>query len=186
MKFALTVLSCVVATQALSNVTLVEWQGCPDCTKYGEGLVSKGLDKGLGPLMNMTVLFIAGHHPGIFADPQFLPFAACAQDVGGDVDYTWYKVLTCANPGEQIETCCKKVNLPADQYTTIHSCMANTTRSATLVTDMNKRASATASDYPWAIVDGKTMPEPDTHRDDITPTIEAVCSASQSKPEACQ
>ena len=186
MNYVLAVLCCVVATQA-TNVTFVEWQGCPDCTKFGDDFVARGLDKDLGVMMDFTVLYIAGHHPGVVADPQFLPFAACAQDVPRfGSNFTWYKVLNCANPGELIETCCKKVGLSETQYTAIHSCMANTTRSAALVTEMNSRAAATASDYPWSIVDGKAMPEPDTHGDNAGPTIQEICNDNWHVPEACK
>eukprot|EP01060_Flectonema_neradi_P031874 TRINITY_DN4947_c5_g1_i1.p1 TRINITY_DN4947_c5_g1~~TRINITY_DN4947_c5_g1_i1.p1 ORF type:complete len:192 (+),score=44.03 TRINITY_DN4947_c5_g1_i1:50-625(+) len=191
MKSFMSVLCMASAALAAVPATLIEWQGCPDCTKYGDGLVSEGLDKKLGPLMNLTVLYIDGHHPGVKADPKFSPFAACAQHVlKTDVNYTWYSVLACANPGKTIEECESSTGFEPSRSDLVSKCIANSSLSDGLVSAMHKKASSMANDYPWAIVAGKTMPEPDTHRDDIKPFIAAVCedapkSVSAATP-ACQ
>ena len=59
------------------NVTIIEWQGCPDCTRYGDGLVAQGLKLGLGTIMDLTVHFRSGSHPGIDSDPALQPWVAC-------------------------------------------------------------------------------------------------------------
>ena len=191
MKSLIAMLCAVGTVSAGVPAMLIEWQGCPDCTRYGDGLVTEGLNKKLGPLMNLTVLYIDGHHPGIKADPKFSPFAACAQYVSTtDVDYSWYSVLACANPGKTISECEKSTGFNSSHSTLINNCIANSTLSGKLVTQMHSKASSLASDFPWAIVAGKTMPEPDTHDDKIKPFIDTVCenapkSAAAATP-ACQ
>merc|ERR1719313_1261285 len=94
-------------------VRLIEWQGCPDCTKYGDGIVKHGLKKGLGTIMQFSALFSKGGHPGRNNDPNLHAWVACSNSVVGssDSNYAWYQVAqhrpsdagpglvaACANP----------------------------------------------------------------------------------------
>eukprot|EP00928_Gymnodinium_smaydae_P065729 TRINITY_DN48825_c0_g1_i1.p1 TRINITY_DN48825_c0_g1~~TRINITY_DN48825_c0_g1_i1.p1 ORF type:complete len:201 (-),score=37.29 TRINITY_DN48825_c0_g1_i1:137-739(-) len=185
-------LQLVVGACTLVNVTLIEWQGCPDCTQYGDGLVRDGLTQGLGEIMNLSVYFKIGSHPGIDSDPALHPWVACANSVTGDLDkqYFWYRVVACANPGKTVEDCIHEVNMPSALVTPIRQCMQDSEKAGALVDAMHKYGGQ-FQDYPWPLIEGKAVvPEPDMHHDDIAPLIKAVCASASAAgvstmPRAC-
>lgn len=173
-------------------VTLIEWQGCPDCSKYGDGLVQDGLKKGLGKVMGLSVFLRSGAHPGIANDPDYQPWVACANNVTGtsDDEYWWFQVAACANPGRTVQECIKSTKMPASLVEPIQQCMSDTDRASMLVAATH-RVGDTYKDFPWPLIGGKaSLPEPDTHGDNIGPLIKAVCEQAASSgavqlPEAC-
>mmetsp|Transcript_52424 Transcript_52424/g.150291 ORF Transcript_52424/g.150291 Transcript_52424/m.150291 type:complete len:205 (+) Transcript_52424:68-682(+) len=181
----------LVATSRIP-VSLIEWQGCPDCTVYGDGLVNSGLKRGLGTILSMIAYFKEGSHPGIESDPSLHPWVACANNVTGDKDaeYWWYRVAMCANPGQTVESCIDSINMPADLVEPIRECTNDPSKSSKLVNDMHLYGNEFQR-FPWPLRDGKAcLPQPDTHGDDITPLIQVVCklagdSGISPLPPAC-
>eukprot|EP00933_Yihiella_yeosuensis_P073833 TRINITY_DN8259_c0_g2_i1.p1 TRINITY_DN8259_c0_g2~~TRINITY_DN8259_c0_g2_i1.p1 ORF type:complete len:208 (-),score=38.95 TRINITY_DN8259_c0_g2_i1:126-749(-) len=185
---ALSVLASLSAVGAYrltrTPVTLIEWQGCPDCSKYGDELVEKGLKKGLGEIMELHVYLKTGSHPGIQNDPMYHPWVACANNITGasDKQYYWFQVAACANPGKTIDSCISDVGMPSALVAPVKACMSDTARSTALVEESAKIGNS-YNDYPWPLVNGfASLPEPDTHDDNIEPLIRAVCKDSQAKP----
>lgn len=180
------------ASASLVPVRMIDWQGCPDCTKYGDGLVKLGLKKGLGSIMNMQAFLTEGSHPGIASDPRLHPWVACGNNVSGAADpgYFWYQVAACANPGKTVADCVEAVGATAEQVKPIYDCMDGPA-AAQLVAAMHQQA--TGFEYfPWASVGEQVMKEPDLHGDNIRPLIAAVCKQAAASlgtaallPEAC-
>eukprot|EP00747_Dinoflagellata_sp_TGD_P212707 gnl/TRDRNA2_/TRDRNA2_85768_c0_seq1.p1 gnl/TRDRNA2_/TRDRNA2_85768_c0~~gnl/TRDRNA2_/TRDRNA2_85768_c0_seq1.p1 ORF type:complete len:255 (-),score=43.62 gnl/TRDRNA2_/TRDRNA2_85768_c0_seq1:122-886(-) len=175
-------------------VTMVELQGCPDCSTYGDRLVAQGLKKGLGAIMDMKVYYVQGHHAGIDFDPQLHSWVACSQDMGAnspvaqDSTYMWYQVTACSNPGKKIDDCIHETGMPNTMVNAIKSCVNNHARQQALVTKMQSDQATKVVSFPWAIVDGVSLPEPDENGNDVTPLIALVCAKAgwPATTEACR
>lgn len=149
-----------------------------------------GISKGIGTIMDMQVYWRQQTHPGVPVIKQLQPFAACAQYLYPNSDtYDWFVAASCMDSGQtSYSSCVSKANIPSKELTAITICMKNTTESGNLVKEMNaKAANNPGSRWPWVIVDGVTMPEPDEHGDDPTPMIDAICKdfSGTNKPAAC-
>merc|ERR1719265_1617735 len=81
----------------ISQVLLVEWQGCPDCTRYGDDLVKNGLEQGLGDLMELKVVFAPGSHMLKNPDPNLHKWVACGNKVVGNLTI-WLLQCTASFP----------------------------------------------------------------------------------------
>eukprot|EP00416_Gambierdiscus_australes_P045135 CAMPEP_0171105494 /NCGR_PEP_ID=MMETSP0766_2-20121228/62803_1 /TAXON_ID=439317 /ORGANISM="Gambierdiscus australes, Strain CAWD 149" /LENGTH=211 /DNA_ID=CAMNT_0011566355 /DNA_START=32 /DNA_END=664 /DNA_ORIENTATION=+ len=173
-------------------VTLIEEQGCPDCTMYGDRLVEAGLKKGLGAVISLSVRLCSRAHPGIKNDPDFHPWVACANDVMGDFDrdYWWFQVAACANPGQTIDACIKSTGMPVSLVQPIRDCMNDELRASALVAAMHHFGDSYHG-FPLPLINGNaSLPEPDKHGDDVEPLISAICSQAGASglplPHACR
>jgi len=162
------------------RVEIFEWQGCPDCVVFGERLSTFGLQRGLGKIMNLTVSFREGTHPGIDYDSKLHAWAACASKIDidqKDVDGYWYQTIACAHSrSESIEKCLHHVNMPSNLSAPMLSCVKGA--SADKLVEAMHAYSATIDDFPWVLVNSKAMPPPDEHEDRVEPVIREICRAA--------
>lgn len=140
--------------------------------------------------MDMQVYFRQQTHPGVPVIKQLQPFTACAQHLFPSSNtYNWFVAASCMDDGHtSYASCVSKANIPSKELTAITNCMNNATESGSLVKDMNtKAANNPGPAWPWVLVKGVTMPEPDMHGDDPTPMIDAICKdfSGAKKPAAC-
>jgi hypothetical protein len=139
-------------------------------------------------MVEMTVLFKSGFHPGVIGLKELQPWTACAQDIypANSTDYVWFFAVSCMDDyHSDYQSCLKQTAVPSDQIKAIEGCMNDTSRSSALVSTMNQAAmSGPGRAWPWVVVQGQSLPEPDMHHDDITPFVKAVCAAWTGKPAA--
>ena len=87
---------------------------------YGENLVNKGLDKGIGSLIDLKMYLQSKAHPGYPYDGPLHSWVACANNVTSEApQYYWYVVASCANAAHDtkktFEECAGKVPAAAVQ-----------------------------------------------------------------------
>jgi hypothetical protein len=130
-------------------------------------------------MTTLTVLFRKQPHPAVRVIPEEQPFTACAQHLfPDDNSLAWFELTACMDDGKtDFDGCCSQIPLPAGQLSSIQACINNSTLSGSLVDAMNRNADLNpGQDWPWVLVDGVSMPEPDTHSDDVQPFVSAVCA----------
>lgn len=158
-------------------------------------MVDKGLDKGIGSLIDLKMYLQSKAHPGYPYDGPLHSWVACANNVTSEApQYYWYVVASCANAAHDtkktFEECAGRV--PAAAVQPVRDCVTDTARANALVTEMHKIADS-YGDYPTVLIDGSTspaIPEPDTHGDKVGPLIKQICKLARGKgvsslPPAC-
>mmetsp|Transcript_14311 Transcript_14311/g.26560 ORF Transcript_14311/g.26560 Transcript_14311/m.26560 type:complete len:234 (-) Transcript_14311:86-787(-) len=179
--------------EGVSQVLLVEWQGCPDCALYGEDLVESTLKPGLGKLMDLKVILAPGAHNLDDPDPNLHKWTACANEVVGsrDPSYGWYHVVSCAmgiDGTEAVSSCLDKAEQTAS-ILKVKECMADASKSGELVTKMHSEyEDLNVRQFPWVKVNGVDLPPPDENGDKVVDLNKAVAdyatSAGLALPEA--
>lgn len=171
--------------KGISQVLLVEWQGCPDCAMYGEDLVANTLKLGLGKYMDLKVLLARGSHMLANPDPNLHRWTACANEVvgSGDPSYLWYHVVSCAmgkDGTEAVSACLGEVKQTAS-ILKVKECMADETKSGDLVTKMhNECEGLNIQQFPWVKVNDADLPPPDENGDKVTDLNRAVTDYATS------
>lgn len=162
------------------KVEIFEWQGCPDCVVFGERLSEFGLQRGLGSIMNLTVNFRDGSHPGVEYDGKLHAWAACASklQIGAqDADGFWYQTIACVHSLQQsIEECVEAVGMPQNLSDPMLTCVKGP--SAKSLVQAMHTGSAAIDDFPWVLVNSKAMPPPDMDEDRVEPVVRAICVAA--------
>lgn len=127
---------------------------------FGETLVSSGLRRGLGHIMELSVSLYRRNHPGTYEDAALQAWVACGSAAIGssDPEYWWYQVGACAmRSGTTVAGCVASAGMPADRVREVRECTDDAARVATLVDAMHRAADRVRA-FPSATISGRAFP----------------------------
>lgn len=159
-------------------VKLIEMQGCPDCSQFGDRLVEQGFKQGLGSIIELEVVYTGGIH-GFAQDPILKRWVACASHLvnSSDPEYRWFQVAACANRGNiTVAQCAEHKKLPADQRQQLDECATSDGQHLMQIA-MAKVPSVHS--VPWMSVGNQIFADIDKTGNDVAPMLRAACAQAE-------
>mmetsp|Transcript_10950 Transcript_10950/g.20821 ORF Transcript_10950/g.20821 Transcript_10950/m.20821 type:complete len:123 (+) Transcript_10950:269-637(+) len=106
---------------------------------------------------------------------------------GSSDSLSWFVAASCMDSGKtSFKDCVNKAQIPSSSFKAISQCMQNSTQADDLVAKMNSQAANNPGPaWPWVVVDGVSLPEPDMHGDNPAPLIQKVCQSFTGSPPTC-